>query len=291
MTDFPHLAQRLFNTPLAILPGKAEVIMAALGDRLGVVSLFRADRQVLAMDQEDERAQSGPEEQGPRTGYDVVRGVAVIGVQGTLVQRNGYLRPTSGMTGYDGLRVNFLQALADPEVEAIALDIDSPGGEVAGCFDLVDTIHAARGQKPVWAILSESAYSAAYAIASAADRITVPRTGGTGSVGVIFMHVAMEEALAEAGLEVTIITKGDLKADGSQFRRLGAGAYKRMRADILEVGDLFDATVARNRGLRQSRVFDTQAGTFLGGRGVDIGFADAVMSPDAAFRALLKELG
>ncbi|TOL42864.1 serine peptidase, partial [Vibrio parahaemolyticus] len=70
----------------------------------------------------------------------------------------------------------------------ICLDIDSPGGEVAGCFDLVDLIYELRGKKPIYAILSENAYSAAYAIASAADKIYVPRTGGVGSVGVIVIH-------------------------------------------------------------------------------------------------------
>jgi ClpP class serine protease len=78
------------------------------------------------------------------------------------------------MTGYDGIRQAFLTAMEDPDISGICLDIDSPGGEVAGCFDLVDVIYGARGKKPIHAILTESAYSAAYAIASAADRISVP---------------------------------------------------------------------------------------------------------------------
>jgi ClpP class serine protease len=75
-----------------------------------------------------------------------VAGVAVIPICGTLVQKLGSLRPYSGMTGYDGIRQAFLTALADPEVNGICLDIDSPGGEVAGCFDLVDEIYNARGK-------------------------------------------------------------------------------------------------------------------------------------------------
>lgn len=85
---------------------------------------------------------------------------------------------------YGDIRVGFLAIAAD-DVDAVVLDVDSPGGGAEGCFDLVDTIYAARGSKPIWAILSESAYSAAYALASAADRVIVPRTGGTGSIGVI----------------------------------------------------------------------------------------------------------
>ena len=101
-------------------------------------------------------------------GYDMIGDspIAMICVQGTLVQKLGTLRPYSGMTGYDGLRESILRAHADPAVEAIVFDIDSPGGEVAGCFDLVDTVYGLRGDKPMWSILSESAYSAAYAFAS-----------------------------------------------------------------------------------------------------------------------------
>jgi ClpP class serine protease len=52
------------------------------------------------------------------------------------------------MTGYDGIRQAFLTAMEDPDISGICLDIDSPGGEVAGCFDLVDVIYGARGKSP-----------------------------------------------------------------------------------------------------------------------------------------------
>ncbi|EPC1625897.1 S49 family peptidase, partial [Yersinia enterocolitica] len=189
--NLPHLAQRLFNTPLALHPHKAEVVMAALTDRFG---LTRIQSNADWDDDDDTFTRKGRE-----CGYDVIAGIARIPITGTLVQKLGTLRPYSGMTGYDGIRVSFLTAMNDSEVKAICLDIDSPGGEVAGCFDLVDEIYAARGEKPIWAILSESAYSAAYALASAADRIIVPRTGGVGSIGVIVMHVDWSQRIKSDG--------------------------------------------------------------------------------------------
>lgn len=291
MNPFPELSQRVFNTPIAIHPAKAEVIMAAIGDRLGVTQVSRLNgRTIVASDDWDSDGDWDSEGASSPCGYDLCEGVAVIHIQGTLVQRCSSLRPYSGMTGYNGLRENFVTAMNDPAVEAICFDIDSPGGEVAGCFDLVDTIYRGRGIKPIWSILAENAYSAAYALASAADRIIVPRTGGTGSVGVIYMHISYEDFLKKAGVEVTLVTKGDLKGEGNEFENLSDGAYKRLRADVLKVGDLFDATVARNRGMKVSKVFDTQAGTFMGKAGLDVGFADEVMAPDEAFRALLDEL-
>jgi signal peptide peptidase SppA len=287
MIAYPHLAQRLFNVPIAIHPAKAEVVMAALADRFGLAKLFRPSGETVVLADVnttgDEAAQYRP--------YEVVEGVAIIPIQGTLVQKLGTMRPYSGMTGYDGIRANISMALTDSSVRALMLDIDSPGGEVAGCFDLADAIYRARGPKPIWAVLSESAYSAAYAIASACDRITVPRTGGTGSVGVICMHVDFSEALSEAGIAVTLIHYGARKADGSQYRPLTDKALGRFQADVDAMGELFVETVARNRGLPAAKVRATEAGTFLGALGVKTGFADAVMAPDEAFRSLLAELG
>lgn len=293
MTEFAHLAQRLFNTPIAIHPRKAEVAMAALADRLGITHLVRANGRPVpaAWDDDDDeplfttRGRTRSEDHG----YDVVAGAAVIPISGTLVQRTSSLRPYSGMTGYNGIRQALLSAVADPQVNRIALDINSGGGEVAGCFDLVDTIFELRGEKPISAILTESAYSAAYAIASAADRIYVPRTGGTGSIGVICMHVDLSRALTEAGVKVTFITSegADRKTDGHSEIPLSAEALAAFQSEIDEMGDLFHETVARNRGLAASKVRGMKAGTFMGARGVTAGLADAVMAPDAAFAAVL----
>ncbi|QTL41731.1 S49 family peptidase [Xenorhabdus budapestensis] len=281
--NLPHLAQRLFNVPLAIHPRKAEVVMAALTDRFGITRIH------AGMDWDDE--DDSFTRRGRDTGYDVLEGTAVIPVQGTLVQKLGSLRPYSGMTGYDGIRQVFLRALNDPEVKGICLDIDSPGGEVAGCFDLVDLIYQSRGEKPIHAILSENAYSAAYAIASAADKITVPRTGGVGSVGVIVIHCDWSQRIKEDGLKVTIITYGDRKAESNPCVPLSNEAKATVQHDVDEMGRLFVRTVSRNRGLSEEKIRNTQAACYLADEGVQIGLADEVASPDVAFQTLMKESG
>lgn len=281
----PLLAQRVFNRPLALLPDKAEVIMAALGDRFGVTRLFHGARPV-----EMGYALQDPD-RAPERAYDVLSSVAVIPVYGTLVSKLGTLRPYSGMTGYDGIRANFLMALNDPDVDAIVFDVDSPGGEVAGMLDLADTIYDARGHgKPIWSILNEEAYSAAYAIASATDRVVVPRTGGTGSVGVIILHADLTQALAKEGVTVTLIRYGAKKFQGSPYEALSSDVRESIQEDADAMGQMFVDLVARNRGLSAAAVAATEADTYRGSKGVEIGFADAVMSPDAAFAALVSSL-
>jgi len=289
---FGFLAQRLANVPLAIHPRKAEIIAAAVADRLNiaVIHTARADDEDFDFTS-PRRGRSRDGDADP--GYDVLGGAALIKVVGTLVQKSGSVRPWSGMTGYDGLRQAFLTAMVDPAVQMVVFDIDSPGGEVSGCFDLVDTIYEARGQKPIAAVLNEFAFSAAYAIASAVDpgRIYVPRTGGTGSIGVIAMHVDWSEAIAKAGLKPTLITYGDKKADGRSEIPLSDSALADLQSDIDTLGVMFVETVARNRGLSVKAVRAMQAATYLGAEGVRAGLADAVMAPSDAFRALLNELG
>lgn len=281
--NLPHLAQKLFNTPLAIHPKKAEVVMTAVMERFSITQI----RSAMRDDDNDYFSRQAQKDEG----YDVLEGIALIAVHGTLVQKLGTLRPYSGMTGYDGIRRVFLTALNDPEVKGICLDIDSPGGEVAGCFDLVDMIYAARGQKPIYAILSECAYSAAYAIASAADKLYVPRTGGVGSIGVIVIHCDWSQHIKDDGLKVTILTYGDRKAESNPCIPLSDEAKAAIQHDIDEMGRLFVRTVSRNRWLSEEKIRNTQAACYLAAEGVQMGLADSVAAPDVAFQILMKEAG
>nr|WP_234480284.1 S49 family peptidase [Erwinia sp. S38] len=260
--------------------------MAAMMDRFGITRMNTLASDWLGDDDTFTRKARKKD-----SGYDVVDGVAIISIQGTLVQKLGSLRPYSGMTGYDGIRQSFLTAINDPEVTGICLDIDSSGGEVAGCFDLVDEIYLARGKKPIHAILTENAYSAAYALASAADRIHVPRTGGVGSVGVIVIHCDWSQRIKEDGLAVSIITYGDRKAESNPYVKLSDQARTAIQDDVDTMGALFVSTVARNRGIAEKTVRNTQAACFMAAEGVNLGLADGVMTPDAAFRKLLTEAG
>ena len=283
---FPMLSQRVFNTPLALHPAKADVAIAALADRLGLAHVARRDLASMGEDLGFDAPGRG------ELGYETMNGVACIQIEGMLVQKSGYVRPISGLTGYDGVRANFLGAIADPAVRAIVLDLNSGGGEVSGCFDLADTIYACRGVKPIWGICGDCAYSAAYALASACDRVTVPRTGGVGSVGIITLLVDYSKAITTSGLAVHFVYYGDQKAEETRQMHTGVKPemLARIQQDVDAMGDLFVETVARNRNLSAARVREQQAAYYLGADGVNAGLADAVMAPDEAIEALLDAL-
>lgn len=232
---------------------------------------------------------------GTRRPYEVDQGVAVVSVAGLLVPKLGYIG-SSWVTGYDGLRFQLAHAFADPDVRAVCLDIDSGGGIAQGCFDLVDWTIATKKAtgKPVGAICSEEAYSAAYAIACAADSIAVPRTGGVGSIGVWLMHWDYSRMLEEAGLKPTIIQSGAHKTDGHPYAALPEAVRADWQGQVDALRQLFAETVARARGLDVAAVLATEARCFEGPVGtaeaVRLGLADAVLPPDQAFSALVDHV-
>lgn len=198
MMHHTQIAQRVFNTPLMVDPAKALAFLTGLGPRItgreisveGVeiaaeaeaTATLPARTSLFGDDLTNRQTRNGGQP------FAVVDGIAVIEIAGTLVHRGAWIGQSSGLTSYEGIAAQLQAALADPAIRGIALDIDSFGGEVAGAFDLADRIRAARAQKPVHAFVADHALSAAYALASQADRIILPRTGTVGSIGVVAIH-------------------------------------------------------------------------------------------------------
>ncbi|OHD24191.1 MAG: hypothetical protein A2Y38_24885 [Spirochaetes bacterium GWB1_59_5] len=268
-----RIAELLFNRPLLISEGKLNTILHALGPRFNL-EMSTLPGQQAAVLSNDERF---------RAGYQVQDGVAIIGIYGALVHRalaSDY--PSGGPTTYADIRRTFDTALSDDGVKSIIFDIDSPGGEVHGVFDLADHIYEARSIKPSTALVNESAYSAGYLLASAASRIILPRTAGVGSVGVIATHADFSRAEDAEGITVTHVFSGARKADFSPHQPLSNEALTLLQAMVDETYGMFVETVARNRKKSVKSVRETQAGMYEGKKAVEIGFADEVTRVDRA---------
>lgn len=177
-------------------------------------------------------------------------------------------------------------------VRAIALEIDSFGGEVAGCFDLADAVRAAAARKPVRSFVAEHAYSAAYALASQGDRIVLPRTGGVGSIGVVCMHVDVSAALEEQGIAVTLIHAGRHKIDGNPYEPLPDAVREEYGREMEGLRQLFAATVAAGRGSRldAAGALATEARCLSGEEAVAAGLADEVAEPREALAQFIADL-
>lgn len=274
MTVMPHLAARLFGVPLAIHRPKLDVILSVLGTRIGLTDMVVPP---------DYAPTTRP--LSPATGK-----VAVIPIHGTLVRRTSGLEAVSGLASYTSIAAQLDAALASPEVAAILLDVDSPGGESGGVFDLADRIRAGVQVKPVWAVANDMAFSAAYALASAASRVFVARTGGVGSIGVIAMHIDQSVKDAKDGVRYAAVFAGERKNDLNPHEPISDEAHAILKAEVDRVYDLFVETVARHRGLDADAVRATEAGLFFGPDAVAAGLADAVGGFDDALDQLTQSL-
>ena len=179
----------------------------------------------------------------------------------------------------------------DPSVRGVILDVDSPGGEVGGLFDLVERVSAIKAvtNKPLWAVANEGALSAAYAIASTADRLYVTRTGEVGSVGVVAVHVDESGADAKAGLAWTFVFAGESKIDGNAHEPLSARARATIQADVDHLYAQLCGLVAGNRRLTNEAVRGTNAAVYRGELAIRVGLADRVGTLDQAIAEMATE--
>lgn len=270
-----HLRSLIFNRPLMIHPGKLNAIVMALADRVGV------EPTGLEIEASIEEMNSRP-----RRSFQVSNGVAVIPVVGSLVHRTTGLDAMSGLMSYGSIGARLKEAVADTSIKGILLEVDSPGGEVGGCFDLADRIFEARQSKPVWAIANDAAFSAAYALACAADRFFVTRTGTVGSIGVIAWHLDQSALDAGSGLRYTPIFAGAHKKDFNPHEPLKDAAREKIQSLVDYDYGIFTAAVARNRGISDEAVRATEANIFTPDEALEAGLVDGIKS----FREVLGEM-
>lgn len=284
MTRKHPLIEAITNRPLLIADGTEELFHASL-DYL--VQHERAD-EVLAG-----RLSAGGDFWGDDTDswrpYIVENGVLQIPVMGVLLNRFPY-QIGRWATGYDYIEQAMLRGIADFSVRGIALVTDSPGGEVAGCFELVDKLYNWRGDKPLAAFAADHAYSAAFAIASAAGRVAVTRSGGTGSVGVVTAHVDYSGMLDKAGVKITFVHAGKHKVDGNPYEALPDDVKARIQARIDKIYGVFVETVARNRDMEQDAVRNTEALCYDAEDSIATGFADVVGALEDEMLAFSEEV-
>lgn len=181
--------------------------------------------------------------------------IAVLPLFGTLSQRS-LMWDFRGDTSLELFAALFDQALKDPWIESIVLDVDSPGGSVYGVDELAARVLAARGRKRIVAIANTLAASAAYWIGSAAGELSCAPSGEVGSIGILALHEDWSRAEDAAGVKVTLISAGKYKTEGSEHEALGDAARAALQNRVASYYGMFVRAVARHRGVGQANVIE-----------------------------------
>lgn len=264
MTHLPRLASMIFNRVHWIEPAAAETILAVLDGRIGDIRMSRFEGEAAFT------------REGRWKGYQVTpRGTAIVPIVGELVNRGAYLGASSGLVSYEGVRQQLKNAVNDPAVRAVVLDIDSPGGMVAGCAETAALVREISKTKAVVACANSDTCSAAYAIASGANAIVATESSRVGSIGVLFVHANRQRELDKKGIDVTIFQGGKHKTDGHPFGPLSAEVAAEIQGNIDAHYDAFVKLVVAGRPqMSEQQIRDTEARVYRGSDAVAHGLAD-----------------
>lgn len=202
-------------------------------------------------------------------------GVAVIPVTGPLFRHANLMTAICGATSYELLSQDIHKALADQNIKALVLDIDSPGGEVNGCSELADMIYSLRGNKPIIAYASGSCCSGAYWIASACDKILVADTAILGSIGVVSIFEKDDE---EKTIEIVSSQSPNKRPDVNTEK-----GKAKIQEHIDALAEVFINKVALYRDISPAQVIEDFGGgdVFVGPMAVSKGLADDITSFEA----------
>lgn len=316
-THLPLVMQNLFNRPIAISERHAQMIVAALAGRLDIAGLTSGtatfDRAALsdmaARGRQEARlepmlraAKMDPGPDGPMivpkdewsysawvrgTPYPVsASGIAIIDVLGTLTRTWG-CDPYSGSTGYDGIWTKLAYAMDDPAVKGIWLRINSGGGAVDGLYDLAHAIWQCskrNGGKPIWGFAGDYAYSAAYALGMACDRLIAPALGGVGSIGTLAIFIDYTAMMEAEGIKATIFRAPDRKAIGvGGLEALDNPEMTKIQAMIEEATEYFQDRAALYRGVSKSAISETRGNDYTATQAKAIGLIDGILREQDAW--------
>jgi len=185
--------------------------------------------------------------------YEVVDGVAIVSLEGTIAPKMNILMRVSGGTSTH-LFGQAMDQAADSDVSGIVIAGDSHGGNVIGAQEAADRVRAAAARKPVVCVVTGHLCSAAYVIGSAADRIVASPSSLIGSLGVFSVHTETSEAARQAGVKRTVISAGKFKVDGNETEPLTAQAAASWQERIDDYYAAMVDTVARNMGVSAEHV-------------------------------------
>ena len=216
-------------------------------------------------------------------GYSYTQsGVGIVEIFGPMAKRaSGIARACTDMTGTTQVIESFQGLVRDPDIKAIILHIDSPGGAVDGTMDLAKVVHAARGAKPIVAFADGLMASAAYWVGSACDSIRMANeTTRVGSIGVVATHVDVSGAEAKEGIKTTEITAGKYKRVLSAYQPLTVDGRATLQELVDDIYTLFVKDVSTFRNVPVEQVLERMAEgrVFMGAKALEVGLADGVSS-------------
>jgi len=221
----------------------------------------------------------------------IVSKIAVIPLSGTITIENSSLFPGSAITP-ELVRNYLAKAEQDKSVKAIVFRIESPGGEIAPCQEILWEIERVGETKTVVVSMGGTAASGGYYISTKADKIVALPTTMTGSIGVISQIMNIEGLLEKLGIEIETFKGGQYKDMYRGFREMTREEEEIMQGMIDEYYELFIEVVAEGRGLNKEEVRNLATGQIYSGtEAKELGLIDELGDLDTAINLTAEIAG
>jgi signal peptide peptidase SppA len=246
MKTYNHIMRAVCSIPWAIEQSKLHAIIAFL-EYKALTGGAPIDADIRAELMAATSARSVARQSGA---------VAVLPLVGIISHRMSAMAEVSGPGGASTEKFGraFSQAVNDPNVKAIVIDVDSPGGTIDGVEELANLIYSARGTKPITAIANSKMASAAYWIGAAADEVVASPSSLVGSIGVYMAHEDISQQMEQEGRKLTIISYGKYKTEANEFEPLTPEAKDHIQKLVNSMGNAFTKSVAKFRGVKVAQV-------------------------------------
>lgn len=276
---YDNVVSFALDHPWNLTPEMLSLIAGVLARRIAGMDANEADIQAALVNRKNL-----PQ---PRAGS-----VAIIPIYGVIAPRMNLFSEISGGTTFQKLTSQLRAVVADKSVRNIVLDVDSPGGSVAGNAEFTAEVMRARTKKPIIAVAQYTMASAAYQLSAAATEIIAAPSARVGSIGTYTIHNDLSEALKQLGVKRTFISAGEGKVDGNETGPPSDRYVERMQAAVDEMYGVFVSNVVKGRGagMTAERVRkDWKADVYSAQEALSNGMIDSIGTLDDTVARLLAD--
>ena len=213
------------------------------------------------------------------------KAVAVINLDGVLMKGQSWWGTSTVQA-----RRDIRQAVADPDVSGIMIKVHSPGGTVAGIFDLAADVRAANRAKPVFAHIEDMGASAAYHAVAWASRITLNSPDAlVGSIGTFQVLNDLSAMAEREGVRTILVATGPLKGMGTPGTKITDDQVNHVQGLVHAAQGIFDIAVRQGRNMNAKELENVRhGGVFIGQEAVNAKLVDAVQSEDKSMKELVQ---
>ncbi len=214
--------------------------------------------------------------------------VAIIPVHGIILSDGGTYFNEEAASSTE--IIQFIEdAQEDPSIQAIVVEINSPGGSAVASQEVADAVKKAI--KPTVAWIRDSGTSGAFWVATAANKVVANPMSITGSIGVTASYLQFSGLLQDYNVSYEVLTAGRLKEVGSPFKPLTQEERKLFQEQLDELHSYFIKAIATNRNISEEKVREYATGMFfLGSKAKDLGFVDVLGGKEEVKKILEQQL-